>query len=49
MLNAKEGPMYPERLSFKIEGEIKNFSDKQKNQEFISTKPTLKEMLKGIL
>ena len=40
--------LYPARLSFRIDGEIKN-SDKQKLKEFINIKPTLKEMLKGLL
>ena len=31
-----------------MEGETKNFIDKQKWKEFISTKHTLKEMLKGL-
>ena len=39
--------LYPAILSFRIEEERKNFSDKQKLKEFITTKPTLKEMLKG--
>lgn len=38
--------LYSARLSFKIEGKIKN-SDKQKLQEFITAKLTVKEMLKG--
>ena len=41
--------LYPAILSFRIEGEVKNFSDKQNLKEFINTKPTLKEMLKGLL
>ena len=40
---------YPARLSFKIGGEIKNFSDKQKLKEYSNTKPILKEILKGLL
>jgi len=39
---------YPARLSFRIEGEIKNFPDKQKLKGFIITKPALQEMLKGL-
>ena len=31
--------MYPSRISFKIDGEIKSFSDKQKLREFSATKP----------
>ena len=41
--------LYPARLSSRIEGWIKNFSDKQKLEEFINTNLTLKEILKGLL
>ena len=41
--------LYPARLSLRIEGEIKNFSDKQKLKEYSNTKPILKEILKGSL
>ena len=40
---------YPERISFKYEGEIKSFRDKQKLKEFSTTKPVLQQMLKDIL
>ena len=40
--------LYPARLSFKIEGEIKSFPDKQKLKEFMTTKPTLQEILRGL-
>ena len=40
--------LYPARLSFRIEEEIKNFSYRQKLKEFSNTKPNLKEMLKGL-
>ena len=33
--------VYPARISFKIDGEIKSFPDKQKLREFNSTKPAL--------
>ena len=33
--------MYLARISFKIDGEIKSFSDKQKLREFSTTKPAL--------
>jgi len=36
---------YPARLSFQIEGEIKNFSDKPTLKEYCNTKPILKELL----
>ena len=39
----------PEKLSFRIEGQIKSFPDKTKLKEFITTKPVLYEMLKGLL
>ena len=38
----------PAKLSFKMEGQIKCFSDKVKLKEFIITKPLLYEMLKGL-
>ena len=31
--------LYPARLSFRFEGEIKSFTDKQKLSEFSNTKP----------
>ena len=40
---------YPARLASGIKGEVRNFSDKQKLKQFINRKPTLKEMLKGLL
>ena len=40
--------LYPAKLSFRIEGKIKCFSDKVKFKEFIITKPLLDEMLKGL-
>ena len=41
--------LYLARISFKIDGEIKNFSDKQKLREFSINKPTLQQMLKGLI
>ena len=41
--------LYPAKLLFTIEGDIKNFSDKQKLKEYSSTKATLKEILNGLL
>ena len=37
---------YPARISFKTDGEIKSFSDKQKLREFSATKPALKTNVK---
>ena len=41
--------LYPAKLSFRIEGQIKSFPDKKKLMEFIITKPLLHEMLKGTI
>ena len=41
--------LYPEKISFKIDGEIKSFSDNQKLREFSTTKPALQQMLKGLI
>ena len=41
--------LYPARISFKIDGEIKSFTDKQKLREFRTTKPALQQMLKGLI
>ena len=41
--------LYPARILFKYEGEIKSFADKQKLREFSTTKPALQQMLKDIL
>ena len=39
----------PARISFKIDGEIKSFSDKQKFREFSTIKSALQQMLKGLI
>ena len=41
--------LYPARISFRIDGEIKSFRDKQKLREFSTTKPALQQMLKELL
>ena len=41
--------LYPARLSFRIDGEIKSFPDKQKLRDFSTTKPALQQMLKELL
>ena len=41
--------LYPERISFRFDGEIKIFTDKQKLREFNTTKPALQQMLKELL
>ena len=41
--------LYPAKLSFRMEGQMKCFSDKVKLKEFIITKPLLYEMFKGLV
>ena len=41
--------LYPARISFKYEGEIKSFTDKQKLREISTTKPALRQTLKDLL
>ena len=41
--------LYPAGISFKIDGEIKSFSDKQKLREFSTTKPALQQTLNGLI
>ena len=40
--------LYPTKLSFRMEGQIKCFPDKVKLKKFIITKPLLYEILKGV-
>uniref|UniRef100_A0A9L0RN01 L1 transposable element RRM domain-containing protein n=1 Tax=Equus caballus TaxID=9796 RepID=A0A9L0RN01_HORSE len=41
--------LYPARISFRNEGEIKSFPDKQKLREFVTKSPPLQEILKKAL
>ena len=41
--------LYPARMSFRFDGGIKSFTDKQKLREFSTTKPALQQMLKELL
>ena len=41
--------LYPVKLSFRMEGQIKCFPDKVKLKEFIIIKPLLYEILKGFI
>ena len=41
--------LYPAKLSFRMEGQMKCFPDKVKLKEFIITKRLLYEMLKGLI
>ena len=39
--------LYPARMSFRLDGEIKTFTDKEKLREFNTTKPALQQMLRN--
>ena len=41
--------LYPARLTIKMEGEIRNSPDKRSLKEYTSTKPALKDILRGLL
>jgi len=41
--------LYPARITFKCEGGIKSFTDKQKLRELSTTKPALQQILKDLL
>jgi hypothetical protein len=41
--------LYPAKLSFKINGEMKVFHDKLKLKQYMTTKPPLQKILQGIL
>ena len=41
--------LYPARISFRFDGEIKTFINKQELREFNTTKPALQQMLKELL
>ena len=41
--------LYPARISFKYEGEIESFTDKQKLREFSTPKPALQQMQNNLL
>ena len=47
--NPQPRSQYPATISFKIDGEIKSFSGKQKLRGFSSIKPSLQQMLKGLI
>ena len=47
--NLQSRLLHPAKISFKYEGEIKSFTDKQKLREFSTTKIALQQMLKGLL
>ena len=41
--NQQPRVLYPARISFRFDGEIKTFTDKQKLREFSTTKPAYKK------
>ena len=41
--------LYPARISFRFDREIKSLTDKQKLREFSTTKPALQQTLKELL
>uniref|UniRef100_A0A5F9CE27 L1 transposable element RRM domain-containing protein n=1 Tax=Oryctolagus cuniculus TaxID=9986 RepID=A0A5F9CE27_RABIT len=47
--NCQPRILYPAKLSFVNEGEIKTFHNKQKLKEFVATRPALQKMLKDVL
>ena len=47
--NLQSRLLYLARISFKYEGKIKSFTDKQKLREFSITKPALQQILKDLL
>ena len=47
--NLRAEILYPARLSFRFDGEIKSFPDKQKLKEFSTTKPALQQLLRELL
>ena len=40
--------LYPAKLSFRFDGEINSFPDKQKLREFSTPKPALQQVLKEL-
>ena len=47
--NLQRRLLYLARISFRIDGEIKSFSDKQQLREFSTTKPALQQMLNRLI
>ena len=41
--------LYPARLSFRTDREIKSFQDRQKLKDYVTTKTAPQEILRGIL
>ena len=47
--NLQSRLLYPARISFNYEGEIKSFTDKQKQKEFSTIKPAFQQTLKDLI
>ena len=47
--NLRPRLLYPARISFRFDGEIKTFTDKQKLREISTTKTALQQALKELL
>ena len=47
--NLQSRLLYPARISFRFDREIKTLTEKQKLREFSTTKPALQQMLKELL
>jgi hypothetical protein len=47
--NCQPRLVYPAKLCFLFEGETKTFHNKEKLKEFVTTKPALQKILKGLL
>ena len=47
--NLKPRLLYPARISFSFDREIRSFTDKENLREFSTTKPALQQMLKELL
>ena len=47
--NLQPRVLYPAKLTFTFDGDMKNCKDKQKLTEFSTTKPALQDMMKGFL
>ena len=47
--NTQPKILHPPRLSFRMDGETRNFQDWQKLKEYVTTKPALQEILTGVL
>ena len=48
-MNLQPRILYPARLSFRFDGEIKSFPDKRKLREFSTTQAALQQKLKELL